>query len=196
MDKFYLQSFKEQIDRLSPISQQIWEEMKSIIKVRELKKDEFIVKENQKYDQEIFVYQGIIRGFYCSDKGDEFNVVFYQGTDLVCPYSNRTKNGRSNINLQALSSSIIFELNQAAMKNLRIKYKELYDYGIIIQELELNRKTEREISILVKNAEERYLQFQEMYPHLETKISQFHIASYVGITPVSLSRLRKKLTKK
>jgi CRP-like cAMP-binding protein len=191
-----LSAFRNHISKLVPISQQIWDELKSIINIRKIAKEDFIVKENQKYNQEIFVYQGIVRGFYCSDKANEFNVVFYQGNDLACPCSNRTKNGRSNINLQALAPTSIFEIDQDAMKILRLKYKELYEYGIMIQEYELNRKTDREISILVKNAEERYLQFQKLYPQLENKISQFHIASYVGITPVSLSRLRKKLAKR
>jgi CRP/FNR family transcriptional regulator, anaerobic regulatory protein len=189
-------SFKKQIDKVNPVSQKIWDELKTILVSRELKKGEYIVKENQKYHQEIFVHEGIVRGFYRSDAGDEFNVVFYQDNEMVIPNVSRTKNERSNINLQALIPAIIFEIDQDAMKTLRFKYQELYVYGNQVQENELDRKTQREISLLVKNAEERYMTFRNMYPHLENKISQYHIASYLGITPVSLSRLRKNLAKK
>ena len=188
-------SFKRSIENIVSISDETWDELKSILSVRNLEKDEFVVKENQLYNQEIFVHQGIIRGFYCSESGDEFNVTFYLDNEIVIPCVSRSKNGKSNINFQALTTATIFEIDQDAMKTLRLKHPQLYVYGNIIQEKELNRKTQREISLLVKSAEERYLMFRKTYPNLENKISQYHIASYLGITPVSLSRLRKNLVK-
>jgi len=68
-------------------------------------------------------------------------------------------------------------------------------YGNIIVERELDYKTRREILLLTKSAEERYLEFRVMYPGLENYISQYHIASYLGITPVSLSRIRNSAVK-
>lgn len=53
-------------------------------------------------------------------------------------------------------------------------------------------KRERELPML--SAEERYRQFLAQYKHLENRIPQYHIASYLGITPVTLSRIRRKLT--
>jgi CRP-like cAMP-binding protein len=69
-------------------------------------------------------------------------------------------------------------------------------YGNVIVERELEYKTQKEILLLTKNAEERYKTFREMYPGLENYISQYQIASYLGITPVSLSRIRKGLVAK
>ncbi|MCP4400288.1 MAG: Crp/Fnr family transcriptional regulator, partial [bacterium] len=53
----------------------------------------------------------------------------------------------------------------------------------------------REIRLVLTNAEERYKHFQQEHPGLESKIPQYHIASYLGITPVALSRIRSKLKK-
>lgn len=189
-------SFKEHINKLSPISQQIWNEVKTILTTRKLKKEEFIVKKNEIYNQEIFIHQGVVRGFYCSGEGEEFNVAFYQGNELICPWFARNINERSNINLQALIPAIIVEMDQDAMKFLRYKYTELFLYGNLVVENELNKKMQREIYLLMKNAEERYLQFRKEYPNLENKISQYHVASFLNITPVSLSRLRKNLAKR
>jgi hypothetical protein len=116
-------AYKDHIDKISPISQQIWEELKKILLPRNLKKDEYIVKGDQNFNKEIFVYQGIVRGFYCSETGDECNVVF-------------------------------------------------------CQENELDKKTQHEIFLLERNAEERYRIFNKIYPRLENKISQYHIASF------------------
>jgi hypothetical protein len=189
-------AYKDHIDKISPISQQIWEELNTILLSQNLKKDEYIVKEDQIYNKEIFVHQGIVRGFYCSETGDECNVVFYQDNKIVCPWFARTKEGRSNINLQAITQATIFEMDQNALKTLRHKNLELYLYSSLIVKYELEKKTQHEIFLLAKNAMERYRMFNKIYPHLENKISQYHIASFLRITPVSLSRLRKNLTKR
>jgi len=196
MEKGILTAYKKHIDKISPISQKIWDELKAILSIRELKKDEFIVKEYQQFNLEIFVYKGVIRGFYESDSGDEINVSFYQDNELVCPYFARVKSEKSIINLQAITPALIVETKQDTMKKLRHKYMELIKYSSLVVENELARKTQHEIFLLKKSAEERYMMFHKMYPHLENRISQYHIASYLGITPVSLSRLRKNLTKK
>jgi CRP-like cAMP-binding protein len=196
MENVLFISFKKHIDYYCQISIQIWDEVKKILSIRILEKDEYILKENQISNLEIFVKQGILRGFYCSNDGDEYNVVFYKGGDLVCPYFARTKNGKSNINLQALIQTEIITMDQEKMKNLRHKYPELFMYGVKVVENELNNKIQREIDLLMKDAEERYLLFRQNYPDLESRISQYHIASYLKITPVSLSRLRKNLINK
>ncbi len=191
-----LTAYKDHINKIIPISREIWNEMKELLKPKELVKDEFIVKENQKFNKEIFVCKGVIRGFYDSYSGEQINISFYRDNELICPYFARTTNGRSNINLQAITSAIIFEAEQDTMQILRHKYSELLLYSSLVVENELRKKTQHEIFLLTKDAEERYRMFHTMYPYLENRISQYHIASYLRITPVSLSRLRKKILKK
>jgi CRP-like cAMP-binding protein len=189
-------SFKNHINNISPIPELVWSELKNILLFRKLNKDEFIVKENQKYTKEIFVNQGIVRGFYDSKSGDESNVTFYQDNEIICPWFARIRNGLSIINLQVLTPAVIIEMEQEAFKTLRHKFGELLYYGSLVVEKELELKTQREFFLLIKSAEERYLQFRRIYPLLENKIQHYHIASYLGITPVSLSRLRKSLVKR
>lgn len=196
MKEKILTAYKDHINKITPISQEIWNEMKGLLKPKELGKDEFIVKENQRFNKEIFVYKGVIRGFYGSRSGEEINVSFYQDNELICPYFARTTNGISNINFQAITFAVIFEADQDKMKILRHKFSELLLYSSLVVENELREKTQHEIFLLTKDAEERYRMFQTMYPYLENKISQYHIASYLRITPVSLSRLRNKILKK
>lgn len=73
---------------------------------------------------------------------------------------------------------------------LRYKHESLMTYGDIIVGRELDYKTRREILLLTKSAKERYLEFSVMYPGLENYISQYHIASYFSVIPISLSRIR------
>jgi CRP-like cAMP-binding protein len=145
---------------------------------------------------EVFIVRGILRGFYRSYDGAEVNVAFYTENNVLPPHYFRTKKGLSNLNIQALSDVVVASFNTERFSALRYKHESLMKYGNIIVERELEYKTEREILLLTKNAEERYRSFREMYPGLETHISQYHVASYLGITPVSLSRIRKSLVAK
>ena len=157
MKEDILTAYKDYIDKIIPISREIWNEMKGILKPKELVKDEFIVKEDQKFNKEIFVYKGVIRGFYDAYSGDEINVTFYQDNELICPYFARTTNGRSNINLQAITPAIIFEAKQDAMKTLRHKYSELIFYSSKVVENELREKTQHEIFLLTRDRHDHYL---------------------------------------
>jgi hypothetical protein len=66
MKESILTAYKDHINKLIPISEEIWNKVKELLEPKELEKDEFIVKENQKFNKEIFVYKGVIRGFYDS----------------------------------------------------------------------------------------------------------------------------------
>lgn len=55
------------------------------------------------------------------------------------------------------------------------------------------KKEQKESQFLLDHAEKRYLNFKQEYPELESRINQYHIASYLGITPVALSRIRARL---
>ena len=75
------------------------------------------------------------------------------------------------------------------------KHKQI---NVFIQKLTfeyLEQKQDREIRLLSEEAMSNYLMFRENFPDLENKIPHYHIASYLGITPTQLSRLRKKLEK-
>jgi CRP-like cAMP-binding protein len=176
-----LTAYKDHISKIIPISHEIWGEVEAIWTPRKLKKNEFIVEENQKFNKEIFVHKGVIRGFYTPGSGVEINISFYQEDELVCPYFARITNGRSNISLQAITPALIFEAEQDKMKTLRHKHRGLLLYSSIVVENELRTKTQHEKLLLVKDTEERFRMFQSTYPQLEQKISHYHIASYLRL---------------
>jgi CRP-like cAMP-binding protein len=189
-------AFSEHINKIIPVSDEIWAEIEFLLSFRELKKDEIIVKEGQSFNKEIFVNHGIIRSFYKSREGFELNISFYRDNEIICPWFSRTRNGKSIVNLKTITPCTIFEMEQDKFKALRYKYRELLYYGSMVVEKELEIKTQREMFLLIDSAHERYLMFRKMYPQLENRIPQFQIASFLGITPVSLSRLRKQMHKK
>jgi CRP-like cAMP-binding protein len=191
-----LQPLKDHIHAIASLPDDAWLEFENIVVVRELENEDFLVSEGGKAACEVFMLEGIMRGFYRSYDGEEVNVAFYTEHTVLPPLYIRSKSKISALNIQALSRVLVAEFNADQFTSLRYAHESLMRYGHVVVERELDYKTQREIVLLTKSAEERYLAFREVYPGLENFISQFHIASYLGITPVSLSRIRKSLAGK
>ncbi len=187
---------KKHIEEIALLSSEAWIDLEYIVHISELKTEEFLFREGSRAMDEAFLVRGVLRAFYRSYDGGEVNVAFYRESNVLPPHYFRTKNGISNLNIQALSDVVVAKFNTDQFSALRYKHESLMKYGNVIVERELEYKTQREILLLTKNAEERYKTFREIYPGLESYISQYHVASYLGITPVSLSRIRKSLVTK
>jgi hypothetical protein len=86
---------------------------------------------------------------------------------------------------------LVFDSKQ--LKDLLSENKKLVEIGKAIKERELTRLMNRDDCLMQVKAIDKYLKFINFYPNLERQISQRYIASYLGITPVSLSRLKKSM---
>jgi CRP-like cAMP-binding protein len=186
-------NFKAHISGLAPLSEEAWLDLKEILFISEIGEGDYLVKEGRNMVDEVFVLEGILRAFYDSFEGNEVNVAFFQEGSVLPPHYIRTRDNRSHLNIQALSRTVYAGFNAQDFTALRYKHDCLMKYGNAIVEKDLAYKNEREILLLTKTAEERYMAFREWYPQLENSVPQYHIASYLGITPVSLSRIRRKL---
>ena len=137
-----------------------------------------------------FVKSGILRVYYLDENGQEWNKHFMQAGDFVASSISPEKTAITNI--QALSDVELIKIPYTKLIELSSTYPEI---DAFIQRLSFNylsQKQDREISLLSKQAKHNYKEFRIAYPDLENKISYYHIASYLGITPVQLSRLRKE----
>ncbi len=189
-----ISAFRSHIEELAGLTGEAWMDLEQIIEVTGYQGSAFYLEEGKRTTSEVFLLKGILRGFYRSYEGSEINVSFFQDGSVLPPHYIRTKNQLSLLNIQALTEVTLAEFNAETFTSLRYKHPCLMKYGNRVVEQELEYKTRREIFLLTKSAEEKYRVFREIHPGLENKIPQYHIASYLGITPVSLSRLRKNLS--
>lgn len=94
---------------------------------------------------------------------------------------------------EALEDSTVMLCETSKVKDLIRENAEFKDLWIMILEMSVRYKLYRENGFLVENATERYLHFRKLYPDLVSRVPQKHIATYLGITPESLSRIRNSL---
>ena len=161
-----------------------------------LKKDELIISKGDRNEKDFFVESGIIRAFLIDEEGNEKSTAFFQEGEFMSTNTLRTKNGISIYNYQALNNAKILVFDSKKLKNFLSASKKLIELGKQIKERESARVNNRDECLIQVNATDKYLKFIQFYPFLEAKVSQRYIASFLGITPVSLSRLKKLMIEK
>jgi CRP-like cAMP-binding protein len=140
-----------------------------------------------------FVISGLLRLYYVDTDGNEFTKSFCTENSFVAAYSALLLKQPSRMFIQALENTSLLVADYSTYRSLSESQLSLQQLNCKIAESLFIKKERREATLLLDDAKTRYLNFLEEYPGLETRLKQYHIASYLGITPVSLSRVRAQL---
>jgi CRP/FNR family transcriptional regulator, anaerobic regulatory protein len=170
-----------------------WNSIRAIATEVKLKKETLFLGKGDRSDKEIFVESGIVRGFIVDESGNEKSTSFFRQGEFVSTNTLRTLHGISMYNYQALCPAVLLVFDSKELRQLLSETNSLTVLGKQIKERELMRLSNRDECLMEVKAANKYLKFIAFYPDLESRISQRHIASYLGITPVSLSRIKKIL---
>lgn len=161
--------------------------------IKEFSKGDLLLREGEYSNRCFFVLDGCVRSYYLLD-GEEKNTEFFVENATIVPVSYRTKQP-SRYFLSCLEDAVISvaspEQNQSLVQEVP-KLKEL------IAQLNENNIVQQQImydDFKNLNAEERYLKLLAQRPDLIHRIPQYHLATFLGITPVSLSRMRARISK-
>lgn len=178
---------------LSSLNEAEWSSLTNITTVVHLKKDEIIFRKGDRSNKEFFLESGIVRGFLIDEAGNEKSTAFFEEGEFMSTQSLRTQKGLSIYNYQALCRTKLWVFDSKQLKDLLSQTQKLVEIGKDIKEREQTRMMNRDDCLMQVKAVDKYLKFISFYPNLERQISQRYIASYLGITPVSLSRLKKSM---
>ena len=155
---------------------------------------DYFIKAGQVPEKIAFVVSGLFRYVYVNEKGDEFTKGIIAERLFVSSYSAMIMGKPSYFSIEALEDSEIFEISWKDFVSLMendifwIKFLlKFIEKGFIIKE-------KRERDLLLLDAETRYKNFLNEYPGMDQRIKQGVIASYLGIKPETLSRIRAKIS--
>lgn len=172
----------DQIDKIMKIS-----------KVKNVNKGDFFIQEGEIPNKFAFTLNGLFRYYYVDKKGNEFTKGFFPEGSIISSYSAMIQNRPSYFTIEALEDSIVASIQYTDWKNL-FKTNDCWkEFLIVMLEKGYCTKESREREFLLLDAEERYKSFLKSFPGYEKRIKQHLIASYLGITPVALSRVRNKM---
>lgn len=159
--------------------------------VREYKKAEHFASDNKCCDKVGFVIKGLFYMYSIRQDGSYFTKEFLADRQFLlaafCPGED------CRVNIQALKTSVILEAKYSDILLLYDKYHDMDMLGKKRLEKELEAMCQRMEEFAAVTSRERYISFREKYSAVEAEIPQYLVASYLGITPTQLSRIRAKL---
>lgn len=169
-----------------------WEAFASITRVKKLKKKDMLLEAGQVCDFIAFVNSGVLRE-YSYQNGKETTVDFVSENQFISDYQSFIMKSPSKQYLEALTDLDLLILKKEAIDSLFDKYKMWERFGrLIIEKVFCGVEAKRK-NIIANNHDEQYRDFANAYPQIVQQVPQYYIASYLGLSPEHLSRLRKKV---
>jgi CRP-like cAMP-binding protein len=166
------------------------EKIMAIGEVRSFSRNEVVFAEGRYNAYEYFQLDGVSHRYNTDSEGMEVTTGIFQYERVITPHFTRTQNGHSIFTLQALTDCTFLQIPAGAFRELMDSDQRLLLLGRVIVEKEFIRGLTYEVLFRAATARDRLTHFREHYPGLENIIPHTVIASFLGITPVSFSRLR------
>ncbi|MBK9292376.1 MAG: Crp/Fnr family transcriptional regulator [Bacteroidetes bacterium] len=184
-------TIKITLSKISPITKQTAIALASATEIRTLEKDTLIETSGQQVKYQFVVLKGIIRKFLTNVRGDEFTTDFFLANQAITPALLRSVDFMSFVNLQVISdkATVMFFSNKEMEATMQGN-KDLEAFGFKVMMQDAFKRAEREKILLTASGIEKLEWFRKNYPKLENEIPHYYIASFLGLTPTSLSRLR------
>ena len=184
------------ISRFVSLSDEEWEMLVPFLEERQLKKNDFFAKEGKLANEVALVTEGNMRHYYTRD-GEEKTTYFYFEGHLVSAYMSCITKRPSELSIVAMTDCSLIVFRYDALLELYGRSHKWERFGRLVAEYLAMGLEERMTGLLMLSPEERYLQLlQSNKQKIIERIPQHYIANYLGITPVSMSRLRNRLAHK
>lgn len=160
-------------------------------KMKLLRKGEFLIQEGKVCDEIVFIKSGILRSFYINNEGDEITNCITFENEFMSAFSSFITQQPTSENIQALSDTELLSLNRKELDLLYASSPVWQKVGRILTELQYVELEKRIVSFQKQTAKQRYEILLKNHSNYIKYIPLQYLASFLGITPRHLSRLRK-----
>ncbi len=182
----------DNIKRYVELSEDDQEDLTSIIRASMIKKRQFIIQPGFVCHSRTYIYKGAFRVYYLDDKGKEHTVSIGVEDWFVTDFHSYINQTPAMNFAEALEDSIVFQMRYEDIEPLCRKIHALSEYFRLTTEKAFAFSRRRVISNISKTAEERYDEYADRYPEIVKRVPQYVLASYLGMSPEFLSKIRKR----
>ena len=161
-----------------------------------LKKGELLLKANDIVDHQYYVSDGCLRTFFIDRDAKEHTLQFAIKDWWISDYTSYFTNTKSILSIECIQHATIYKISKENIESLYLEIPKLETFFRKKLEGAFASFQKRILSSLSQSAKERYASFTQTYPNIEQQVKNYHIASYLGITTESLSRIRKEIAQK
>ncbi|WP_437440176.1 Crp/Fnr family transcriptional regulator [Pedobacter mucosus] len=190
-----IDQFKAYLNEKIAITDEQFDSISGSLKVKKFDKNEIIQYKGDHFKHGFFVGKGLLRGYSIDAKGKEHILQFAPERWLISDRNNMN-NEPSIFFIDAIEATEAVLMPNNFLEEAAIKVPCLQPMHTKLLNNSIRFMQKRINMLLSATAEERYLDFIKLYPNLTLRVPQWMIASYLGITPESLSRVRKELANK
>jgi CRP-like cAMP-binding protein len=188
-------AFRNHIEAFCKLTDADWELLLPHLEIKTIRKNELFIEEGKKGREVAFVMEGMFRQYYTKD-GEEKTTYFFFENHLMSGYISCITGKPSLVSIEALSNASYISFSYKAMQQLFEQSMAWQKFGRVLAEYLAIGLEERMVSLLLQSPEERYVDLlNSNKKKIIERIPQHYIANYLGITPVSMSRIRSRLLK-
>jgi len=161
-----------------------------------LNKGQFLLSPNQIVDDIFYVHSGCLRSYFIDKNGKEhilqFAIKDWWISDYITLFG-ASRNSTAVSYIECIKDAIVYRISKKEFDEIRHQLPKVGHFYIKKMELAFASFQNRILENLTLTAKERYLNFVATYPNIESNVKNYHIASFLGITTESLSRIRREI---
>ncbi|UPK71762.1 Crp/Fnr family transcriptional regulator [Chitinophaga filiformis] len=180
------------ISKFVTLTEEDKETILSLIQYQEIKKKEYLLRQDAVCNANYFILKGVFRKYYIDEKGSEQIIHFGIDNWWITDYDSLDRRQPSQYFIQAVEHSEVAVLDWRVQEALFAKIPALERYFRLILQRAYAASMQRIRYIYDFSGEERYYHFSNLYPEFLQRIPQYMVASYLGFTPEFLSKIRAK----
>ncbi len=168
--------------------------IESKLKKLKLNKGTTILKADDKVNNQYYVYNGCLRTYFIDKSGKEHTLQFAINDWWISDYTAFFTASKAIMYIETIQEATLYEISKKSMEDLFVEIPQLETFFRKKMERAFASFQKRILASLAQSAKERYVSFISTYPNIEQAVKNYHIASYLGITTESLSRIRKEMS--
>ena len=184
--------FINYFSRISPLSKEESQAIAASMSTKTYKKGAFLLKEGQKSVNTYFILEGCVREFVTID-GEDKTTNFFTEEQWAISLNDFSSTDRSSYNWHCVEDTTVVEGNEQQAQELFKQFPRLETISRTIMEAAFAEQKKVLTSYLTDSPEQRYLKLVKSRPELFQRVLQYQLASYIGVKPESLSRIRKRI---
>ena len=183
------------IEKFISLDEDELELLKSMSRIKRLRKRQYVSEQGEVCRYENFVVEGCLRSYHIDEEGNEHIAQFAVENWWIADLQSFLTQSPADFNVDAIEPSVLIQFGYEELQELYREIPKLERFFRIIIQKAYVASQKRIVASFSSDAGKRYIDFRNRYPTIEARVPQYMIASYLGITPEFLSKIRRRISR-